>query len=216
MTGYSIIYKKASDYNTSNWSGGTTTELGIGPEGSSYADRDFLWRISSATVDVEETTFTSLPDYRRIIMTLEGELYLNHGDKWWEHLYPYDVYFFDGADPTVSKGKVVDFNLMLRKGKANGEIVPVLYSPKTRMSIPSSEILPAVEDYDEVMIYCHSESVMVTFSDEKFYVLSEKESLWIRGDLTGLSWDLLGTAEASVVVAAMSERETSVDNIEEV
>ena len=72
MADYSIVKKTSSEYSTSAWSGGTTTELGIGPEGSRYADREFLWRISSATVDLEESTFTALPDYDRIIMTLEG------------------------------------------------------------------------------------------------------------------------------------------------
>ena len=33
-----------SDYVTTRWSGGTTTQLAIAPEGAVYADRDFLWR----------------------------------------------------------------------------------------------------------------------------------------------------------------------------
>ena len=41
------------DYATTNWSGGTTTQLSIAPEGAVYADRDFLWRRSSATVELE-------------------------------------------------------------------------------------------------------------------------------------------------------------------
>ena len=37
-------------YVTTLWSGGTTTQLAIAPEGAVYADRDFLWRLSSAKV----------------------------------------------------------------------------------------------------------------------------------------------------------------------
>ena len=40
MADYSIKHKNSSEYNTSNWSGGTTTELGIGPEGSRYAPEE--------------------------------------------------------------------------------------------------------------------------------------------------------------------------------
>lgn len=39
------------DYAVSRWSGGTTTQLAIFPPGASYADRDFLWRVSSAAVE---------------------------------------------------------------------------------------------------------------------------------------------------------------------
>ena len=60
------------DYITTKWSGGLTTQLGIAPEGAVYADRDFLWRLSSATVEDAESDFTALPDYERLISTLEG------------------------------------------------------------------------------------------------------------------------------------------------
>ena len=67
-----------TDYATSLWSGGTTTEIGIGPEGACYQDRSFLWRISSAAVELEESTFTSLPDYERWILTLDQPITLQH------------------------------------------------------------------------------------------------------------------------------------------
>ena len=43
----------AADYRSSRWSGGTTTELAIAPAGADYGARDFLWRVSSATVELE-------------------------------------------------------------------------------------------------------------------------------------------------------------------
>ena len=64
----------------SSWAGGTTTELSIAPENGNYQSRDFLWRLSSATVELEESTFTSLPDFDRIILTLEGEMDICHDD----------------------------------------------------------------------------------------------------------------------------------------
>ena len=46
-----------------------------------YQSRDFLWRLSSATVELEESTFTSLPDFDRIIPTLKGRwTYATTGD----------------------------------------------------------------------------------------------------------------------------------------
>ena len=74
------MFQKLTDtsYVVSAWSGGTTTQLAIYPENAVYADRDFLWRVSSATVDLEDSDFTPLPDYDRLIATLEGEIVLTH------------------------------------------------------------------------------------------------------------------------------------------
>ena len=62
---------------TSNWSGGSTTEFYIYPPQSSYSQRDFTIRISSATVDVESSEFTLLPGYQRLITPLNNQLYLS-------------------------------------------------------------------------------------------------------------------------------------------
>ena len=44
------------------------------PQGALYADRDFLWRLSSATVDLDESDFTPSP-------TTTGSLPLS-GERW--------------------------------------------------------------------------------------------------------------------------------------
>ncbi|MBQ9647003.1 MAG: HutD family protein [Oscillospiraceae bacterium] len=109
-----------ADYLTTQWSGGSTTQLIIAPEGAAYADRDFLWRVSSATVELDESDFTPLPDYRRYISTVRGDMTLSHNGGDALTLRPGDVHKFDGGDDTHSFGRCTDFNLMLRKGKADG------------------------------------------------------------------------------------------------
>ena len=113
---------RPADYTVSDWSGGRTVQLSIGPEGEQYADRKFLWRISSATVELETSEFTALPDYERLIAPIRGEMILSHNGGEEILLRPFDVHRFDGADLTISKGKCTDFNLMLRKGKVTGEM----------------------------------------------------------------------------------------------
>ena len=66
------------DYRISDWSGGKTIQIAIAPEDALYAERSFLWRLSSATVDLDESDFTSLPDYLRLIAPLRGEMRLSH------------------------------------------------------------------------------------------------------------------------------------------
>ena len=85
-----IQHLTPGDYITAKWSGGLTTQLGIAPEGAVYSGRDFLWRLSSATVEDAESDFTALPDYERLISTLEGTIELSHngGEKLLAHALP--------------------------------------------------------------------------------------------------------------------------------
>ena len=110
------------DYVTTAWSGGTTTQLAISPAGAVYADRDFLWRLSSATVELEHSDFTPLPDYNRFLAVLEGEIRLKIGAEEPFPLAPGRVADFDGGVPVESWGQCVDFNLMVRKGRAAGAV----------------------------------------------------------------------------------------------
>ena len=107
---YKVI--KASSLKSSPWSGGETTELFIYPKGSEYITRNFNFRLSTATVKVEESTFTSLPGITRTLMVLDGEMTLTHKAHHTVKLGRFDSDNFKGDWHTSSKGKCVDFNLM--------------------------------------------------------------------------------------------------------
>ena len=109
------LYKE-EDFNTSKWSGGTTTELAIFPEGADYLNRDFIWRLSSAVVELDESDFTRLPEYDRVLMVLEGDVVLAYKNERVVRLQQLEQDRFDGAFFTRSYGKIRDYNLMVRKG----------------------------------------------------------------------------------------------------
>ncbi|NLD18672.1 MAG: HutD family protein [Clostridiales bacterium] len=109
---------KENEFVVSKWSGGSTSETGIFPSASKYLERDFIWRLSSATVDLEESSFTRLPDYDRILMVLEGEAVLAYGQQRSVSLKQYEQDSFDGGIKTKCFGKIRDYNLMVRKGCA--------------------------------------------------------------------------------------------------
>ncbi len=107
---------KEDNYSISDWSGGKTRQLAIFPPQSIYADRDFIWRLSSATVDLDESDFTMLPDYNRVLMVLKGNVVLSYDDVKTVSLNELEQDSFDGASKTKSFGRITDFNLMVRKG----------------------------------------------------------------------------------------------------
>ena len=74
-------YYKEENFSVSAWSGGQTKELAIYPRGQKYIDRDFIWRLSSATIETEESDFTRLPDYDRVLMVLDGEVVLEYNGR---------------------------------------------------------------------------------------------------------------------------------------
>jgi uncharacterized protein len=112
----SINIYTAENRATINWAGGTSTEIFIYPDNTSFAGRDFLFRISTATVEAEETEFTFFRGITRHLMVLKGELQLEHEGRYSKQLKPFDQDTFSGEWKTRSRGKVTDFNLMLGGG----------------------------------------------------------------------------------------------------
>lgn len=113
---YNIEIFRENQYKTSNWSGGTTTELYIYPKDSLYGERNFKWRLSSAKVAVEQSIFTTLSGISRLIMVIEGELLLEHEGHHNVRLKAFEQDSFSGEWITRSFGIVRDFNLMMTKG----------------------------------------------------------------------------------------------------
>lgn len=108
-----FIYKK-EDLTTIDWQGGKTTQLVIYPFDAVYPERDFLFRISTATVEVEESAFTPLHGIKRELMILSGELKIEHKNRYTKILRQFETDSFFGDWETRGYGKVSDFNLMTR------------------------------------------------------------------------------------------------------
>jgi environmental stress-induced protein Ves len=112
---------RSQEMARSNWSGGTSTELFIYPPSSQYAQRDFLFRLSTATVEVMESDFTHLPGVSRALMILEGQIEIIHENQYTRLLKKFDTEEFPGEWITKSKGICTDFNLISR-GNTVGEL----------------------------------------------------------------------------------------------
>jgi environmental stress-induced protein Ves len=128
---------KQNQQQTTNWSGGTTTPLFIFPVDADYAKRDFLFRISTATVETATSSFTDLKGYQRIIMLLQGKLSITHNNEVTHHLQPLIPHLFDGAWKTTAVGRVTDFNVMF-KPEVKAHVDVVLLSAKQSTQIPES------------------------------------------------------------------------------
>lgn len=165
------------DYRISDWSGGKTIQIAIGPADAVYADRDFLWRVSSATVDLPESDYSSLPDYMRFITPLRGEMRLSHNGAAAFDLETYEIHYFDGADATHSWGCCTDFNLMLRKGVCDGSMISFASAERPVTVVPEEHV-------ETMVVYCTKGSVTVSCENGSVE-LAEKESALLSGGRIG-------------------------------
>ncbi len=106
------------DFVTTKWAGGETTQLAIYPDDAVFSDKDFLWRISSATFTSTESTFSDFTGYQRYILPLDGELSLRHKGLYSRSLKKYDIEYFDGSWTTFSKNTsdCRDYNFIVKSG----------------------------------------------------------------------------------------------------
>lgn len=171
-----LSHLKPADYVISTWSGGTTTQVAIAPEGAVYADRDFIYRVSSATVDLEVSDFTALPDYNRLISTLQGEIDVTHNDGEAIHLAPYHVHAFDGGWNTRSVGKCRDFNLMMRKDVCGGRMAAVTVSADAPAVVTMEDTAKGYAHVD-AYLYCGEGEAVVEAEGKSVTLLAGESAM---------------------------------------
>lgn len=159
---------KEEHYKVSNWTGGKTTQLAIYPESSDYLQRNFMWRLSSATVEQEESDFSKLPDYDRVLMVLKGEVVLSYEGERVTRLKELEQDRFDGGWKTKSFGKITDYNLMVRKG--NEGYLDLIYpgEAKTEMTSTFETKMPCATH----ALYCKEGYLVVNCGGESHMVSS--------------------------------------------
>lgn len=112
----SYIIKSEENHKVSQWGGGKTSEVFIYPQDSDYALRNFSFRLSSATIEIEQSDFTELPGFQRYLMPIVGTIEIKHENQDKKELKTFEMDYFDGGCQTTAFGQCVDFNLMLRNG----------------------------------------------------------------------------------------------------
>lgn len=112
---------RESDFVTNHWAGGCTQQMWIWPEHSSLANRDFLMRISSATVELDGD-FSDFTGYQRWLTLVSGnglsikQQSLGHS----QHFMLFNdrrVWAFSGEDKVsvqLINGNIVDFNVIVK------------------------------------------------------------------------------------------------------
>lgn len=170
------------------WTSGVSTEIFLYPEYGNYEKRDFIWRVSTATVTEEISNFTVLGGTKRWIMPLDAQMKLKHSNNLKSifeiTLKPFQSHSFQGDWNTTCIGKAKDFNLMLNES-AHGMIKHsklMRYEPKkisqifmeafdTRLSMQYSRLTIGIYAYDGTCLLdnkpIHSSEMMMVHLNHK-------------------------------------------------
>jgi environmental stress-induced protein Ves len=182
---YEIESIKKNHLISSQWSGGTTTQLLICPKNAIYSERNFIWRLSSAKVEVDESLFTHLPGISRIIMILKGELRLEHKGHHSTVLKKFDQDSFKGEWNTKSYGKVTDFNLMMSQN-CRGKLETILL----KNEVPHEELLHTLDNGTHTKVtsvfYCVNGTADISIDSEKEFKLEEGDLLAVTSTTSEL------------------------------
>ncbi len=172
------------DSKASIWSGGLTYEYMIYPETANYGDRDFVFRISSATIEKVPSEFTKFKGYHRYLVMLDNalDIEVNKEKKIYEK---YEIMVFNSTDEVTSYTKGIDFNWMVsekighhklqitqRNQNCNAQIV-LLFSLHTTV-VKINEKQYHLEPYNLLVIENQKkENIKLDFSNECLYGILE-------------------------------------------
>jgi environmental stress-induced protein Ves len=193
-----VLHLTDADVRILPWKNGRgiTEELAIWPDGATLDRGDFEWRISKAAVD-DSGPFSAFPGFDRLLVVTDGDGFvLTHGDHAPRaRVRRFEPYLFAGDWPTSAellRGKVSDFNVLLRRGRWRANI-EVLKLGRRR----AREALAAGHAFVHVL---SGELVARVTAEEEPFALEENESLWARELTGGDELDLAGTSDDCVAL----------------
>lgn len=174
----SRVLISGTERKVSLWAGGSSSQICIYPADAQYAQRNFLYRISTAVAENDEwSDYTPLPGVTRHLLMLDGSAVVEHEGHHSIEMKPYvDIDLFDGGWVSRAKGKVRDFNLMTKEG-CQGKV----------SVLSETQSLSATMEHR--LLFCSEGEAVIRFHDESIS-LSEEDAL------------LLTTAEDCEVILA--------------
>jgi len=182
----------AEHFKPSNWAGGTTTELFIFPSNANYQLRNFLFRLSTATVEMDKSVFTPLNGISRKLMVLAGQITLSHEGHHSKQLNKFNVDEFEGAWKTSSIGRCTDFNLMTT-GKTTGEITAIVVEKEKQANYKIKE------NFDWCIVYIYSGKINIALNNKTIAINKGDLLLFNKPTITSLK--ITGVENSELVIS---------------
>jgi environmental stress-induced protein Ves len=189
-----ITHLPADAYRQMPWKNGagTTREVAVSPAGATMDG--FIWRLAIADLD-RSGPFSSFPGVDRLLMLLPPGAITLEIDGRARAMEPLDVVAFAGesaVSASLSAGPARDLNLMLRRGRVEATMAPLVLDAEHSLAVG-----------DSLIVLCAIDGSLAVGSGGERVVLETLDSAVIesgeRGDVT-----LLPSGRAVVATIAIS------------
>jgi len=184
----------SDNFERNPWAGGTTTQLFIYPLQSEYKKRNFSFRVSTATVELETSQFTKLPGVSRKLMVLVGQMKLVHENQYTKELTKFEVDSFQGDWNTTSQGKCTDFNLMTM-GRAQGELAALRIEKNRQIEYDLKK------SSDWLLVYNYIGEVEIYVNDARYTLRAG--DLFIGKEMATSKFQFTGIENSELVIAEL-------------
>ena len=121
---YNLTIIPKENNTPTNWYGGSSAELTTYPENSSFTEKNFLWRLGYAKINIPESNFSKLPGVSRTLMVTSGKMDIEHINHYKKTLSVLESDNFMGDYDTKTYGICSVFNLMTQKNY-KGKLIPI-------------------------------------------------------------------------------------------
>jgi len=179
-----IKHIRLEDTKTSSWTQGETTEYYIYPESCDYANKDFLFRVSSATINEQPARFTLFIGYTRYLMMLDNEVDISINRNRATY-HKQQTIKFHSEDDTIAYSTGKDFNLMIKED----------------IKEHSVEINHGFFEFENSFILVYSLQACEVFIDSFKYILEANECLVIENE-DRKAFELISTKE--IIIAKLN------------
>ncbi|SMC16484.1 HutD protein [Clostridium acidisoli DSM 12555] len=198
---YNVTLLKQKNYKPTFWSGGMATELTTYPLNSDYASKNFLWRLGVAKIDIDESTFTNLPNISRKLMVIDGKITLDHENKYKKTLTSFEQDAFMGDLTTKTYGQSTVFNLMTRENY-DGDLLYLSLKPNSQLNFEYKT--PPNKNLETICFYTVSGSFKCTIYD-KVLEAASKDLILIKNIVSSCNPEVMlsntALVEADIIVS---------------
>ena len=167
---YNIKIISKQDNSPTEWYGGSSAELTTYPENSSFSNRDFLWRLGYAKINIPQSNFSKLSGISRHLMVTSGEVELEHVGYYKKTLSELESDSFLGDMETKTSGICSVFNLMTRKDY-KGQLSSLIIKPKNTKTF--SHTVSYNEEIIAVCLYPIAGNIKTTINNTTYNVSTE-------------------------------------------
>ncbi|TNE72248.1 MAG: hypothetical protein EP333_07965 [Bacteroidetes bacterium] len=174
------------------WSGGKTTELFIFPKNAEFQSGNFDFRISTATVEIEQSSYTPFPGFIRDLLVIEGEITLQHDSPEKHSIRRGESYQFTGDRHTYCVGLATNFNIIHKPQIKCRELKLHEYSDE--------KIISHQLQKDQIFFLFVQRGMVLVLDQEQELKVNEKMLIFIS---TEKNIKIILPSETSVITAIM-------------